>query len=163
MAARQPLPRERHAAIGIGSKLYVWGGLSSNPTLRSRGLEVFDVPSISWKEPRLLRGSSIPDRLWDMAVTSDGDTAYFFGGATGSHPNYTRCNTLYRLTPSQHLSQVQEIQHTSPADTTPQKKQGSRIVQHKDKLVLLGGRTGQGRTNELHVFDLKKSECERWY
>ena len=155
MATRQPLPRTRHAAVGIGSKLYVWGGDGGSIKIKTTALEIFDVTSVKWEQPQLLNGSTMPDGLWGMAVTSDGETAYCCCGRAGS----TRYNTVFEITPSQHL--CKEIQPTSHF-LTPEGTEGSRVVWFQDKSVLFGGYTGQRLTNELHVFDLKKSECELW-
>ena len=159
MATRQPLPRTRHAAVGIGSNLYVWGGYDSGSDIRTKELENFDVLSLTWKEPQVLQGVDMPDGLCAMAVTSDGETSYSFGGMTGSYP-YKFYNDLFQVIPSQHL--CDKLQPTSPSNTAPQKKAGGRAVQYQGKLVLHGGWTGQERTNELHVFDIKESECELW-
>ena len=155
MATRQPLPRDDHAAVGIGSKLYVWGGSGGSSKIKSNAVEVFDVPSISWKESKVIKGSDMPDGLHGMAVTSDGETAYCCCGRTGS----TFHNTVFEITPSQHL--CKELQPTSHS-LMPEGTSGSRVVRFQDKLILYGGWTGRGETNELHVFDLKKSECELW-
>ena len=157
MATRQPLPRRDHAAVGIGSKLYVWGGWNSSNKIKTTALETFDVTSVQWEQSQLLNGSSVPDGLRGMAVTSDGKTAYCCCGRTGSHPNYTYYNTVFEITPSQHL--YKELQPTSPS-LMPEKTSGSRVVRFQDKLILFGGSTGRRWTNELHIFDLKKSECE---
>ena len=157
MATRQPLPRRLHAAVGIGSKLYVWGGNGDSSKIKTTALETFHVTSVQWEQSQLLNGSSMPDGLWGMAVTSDGETAYCCCGLAGSK----HYNTVFEITPSQHL--CKELQPTSPSDARPQGTSGSGVVRFQDKLVLFGGYTGQRRTNELHVFDLKKSECELWY
>ena len=156
MATRQPLPRERHAAVGIGSKLYVWGGYGGSSKIKSTALEIFDVACLKWEVQQALDGCDMPDGLEGMAVTSDGDTAYCCCGQTGSYP-YTYYNTVFEITPSQHL--CKELQPTNPS-LMPEKTSGSRVVRFHDKLILFGGHTGQRRTNELHVFDLKKSKCE---
>ena len=153
MATRQPLPRDSHAAVGIGSKLYVWGGWDGSSKIKSTTLEIFDVASLKWEEQEALRGCDMPDGLRDMAVTSDGETAYCCCGRTGSR----YYNTVFEITPSQHL--CKELQPTSPS-FMPEKTSGSRVVRFHDKLILFGGYTGRRWTNELHVFDLKKSECE---
>ena len=157
MATRQPLPRARHAAVGIGSKLYVRGGYSGYGQIKSTALEIFDVASLKWEEQEALRGCDMPDGLRDMAVTSDGETAYCCCGLTGFYPNEIYYNTVFEITPSQHL--CKELQPTSHS-LTPKGTSSSGVVRFQDKLVLFGGFTGQRRTNELHVFDLKKSECE---
>ena len=156
MATRQPLPRASHAAVGIGSKLYVWGGYGGSSKIKTTALETFDVTSVQWEQSQLLNGSSVPDGLCDMAVTSDGETAYCCCGWTSSYPS-TYYNTVFEITPSQHL--CKELQPTSPS-LMPEKTSGSRVVRFHDKLVLFGGCTGHRWTNELHIFDLKKSECK---
>lgn len=164
MATRQPLPRAYHAAVGIGSKLVVWGGyggstLYHNQRINKREIEVFDVLSVSWKEAQFLHGSDMPDVLYDVAVTNDGGTAYCCGGASGDLSNrLTYCNSLFQIIPFQHL--CQELKPASPTHAAPNKSSGSGLVKFGDKLVLYGGYTGQERINQLQVFDLKKSECE---
>lgn len=158
MATREPLPRIRHAAVGIGSKLVVWGG-DGKPAPKTTALEVFDVPSMEWEQPHVLHSCDMPDELYGMAVTSDGETAYCCGGATDS---YTYHNTLFQVIPSQSL--YREIKPTSPSRTAPGKSSDGRMVQYNDQLVLYGGiNRWQRQFNMLHVFDLKKSECELWY
>ena len=156
MATRQPLPRTRHAAIGIGSKLYVWGGDDGSSKMKATALEIFDATSLNWKQ-ETLHGCDMPDGLRGMAVTSDEETAYCCCGRTGGSTYY---NTVFEITPSQHL--CKELQPTSPS-LMPEGTLGSRVVRFQDKLILYGGYTGQRRTIELHVFDLKKSECKLWY
>ena len=161
MATRQPLPRFGHAAVGIGSKLYVWGGHIRDSTFRTSTLEIFDVPSVMWEEAQVLHGSDIPDGLYLMAVAADGETSYSLGGGTGSSHPYTYHNNLFQITPSQHL--CQELQPTSLSHTTllPDKIGGNTMVQFNDKLVVCGGINGNRPTSELYVFDLRTSECER--
>lgn len=163
MATRQPLPRAWHAAVGVGSKLYVWGG-KSDPAIRTASLDIFDVPAMKWKEPQVLRGSAVmPSELHSMAVTTDGETSYTFGGTAGvrGSSSKTYYNTVFQVTPSQRV--CQELQPTSPSRMAPEKAVDSCIVQYQDKLVLHGGYTGQKRTKELYLFDLRESECEFWY
>ena len=159
MATRQPLPRTNHAAVSIGSKLYVWGGTGGSSKIETTALETFDVTSVQWEQQEALHGCEMPDGLDDMAVTGDGETAYCCCGRAGAYP-YTYYNTVFEITPSQHL--CKELQPASPS-LTPEKTSGSGVVRFQDKLTLFGGYTGQRRTNELHVFDFEKSECELSY
>lgn len=160
MAARQPHPRDSHAAIGIGSKLYLWGGYSEGSTIRTTTLEIFDVSSLTWEQPQVLRGSDMPDGLWGMAATTDGETRYTFGGVSGSYP-HSYHSLLLQVAPSQHL--CQELQPTSPSHTAPKRTSHGCIAQFQDKLVLHGGYTGERRSSELHVFDLTNSKCELYH
>lgn len=172
MTARQPIPRHSHAVAGIGSKLYVWGGNSFHP-IRTRSLEVFDVPAVTWNKPQDLYGSVIPDLWSGMAVTTDGERAYCCGGRAGDRHSdqagdYTTVytNTLFQVTPSQHQCEV--LQPTSPPHKAPEGRSSSCIVHFKDKLVLHGGhgvtdplhRFPIHSLNELHVFDLRNREHE---
>ena len=161
MAARQSLPRAYHAAAGIGSKLYVWGGYSGPSEIKSTAvLEIFDLTSASWEQPQLLGGSDMPDGLQGMAVTSEGETVHCCCGRTGHYP-YTSYRTVFEITPSQHL--CRELQPASLSHTPPVERTLGCVVRFQDTLILYGGYTGQEQTNELHVFDLKKSESELWY
>ena len=153
MASREPQRRKFHAAVGIGKHLFVWGGDGGSTKIRTTVVESFNVLSLAWEQPQDLQGS-LPDGLCDMAVTCDGERAYFFGGRTGSYA-FTFHDSLYQVTPSQNLCQHLQAESASHA---PAKTSGCCIVQFRDELVLHGGWTGEGRTDDLHVFDLKKSE-----
>lgn len=151
MSSRQPQPRWRHASFGIGSKHYLWGGLNgSSAKILATQIETFDILSAKWEEPQTLQGS-LPVRLWGMAVTTDGENAYLFGGYDGS----TRINNIYEI--NSRTLQCREIQ---PAGfSSPPAISRSRVVYFNEKLVVCGGYTDQGYTYDLYVFDIKKSEC----
>lgn len=83
MQPQPPQPRYGHAAVGIGRKLLVWGGRSGSTKIQSTTVESLNVASETWEQPLQLRGS-LPDGLYGMAVASDGEIAYLFGGSTGS-------------------------------------------------------------------------------
>lgn len=157
---REPSPRTGHAAVGIGSKLYVWGGFGQS--VNTKTLEIFDVPSMTWEQQlpfEVTCGSNMPDTLYNMATTSaeSDDAVYSFGGQDRNH---AFCNTVFQITPAQ--KQYEELQPTSSSDTAPENTSSSCTVRFGDKLLLYGGRFGfQERSNELHVFDLKSSECEQ--
>ena len=156
MSLRQPQPRESHAAVAVGEKLFVWAGDCGSTKIQTTTIESFDVPSGIWEQPQQLHGS-LPDGLYGMAVASDGKSAYTFGGRSGSHPNYTYYNTVYQI----NLSTL-ECSELVPKDLSfaPKKSYGSGMVLFNDKLVVHGGYTGQDWTDDLHVFDIKTSECE---
>ena len=155
MSSREPQPRYNHAAFGVGMKHFVWGGDVDyrSTKIHTMQIETFDVSSWTWKEPQPLQGS-LPDRLWGMAVTTDGKNVYSFGG----HNSSTRINTVYQITPS--TLQCEELQPAGSSHRAPKGTTGSRIVYFKEKLVVYGGYTGQNYTDDLYVFDLRKSEPE---
>ena len=149
----QPQPRSSHAAFVVRnkSKLYIWAGLGDAATIPTATMESFNFFSEEWEQPQTLHGS-LPDDLWSMAVTSDGESAYSFGGKTGS----AYVNTLYKVNPAS-LRCVQLL----PASQShaPKKTRGSGMVHFNEKLVVHGGWNGQENTDKLHVFNLKESEC----
>lgn len=152
MLSKQPQPRERHAAVGIGRNLYVWGGFGGkSASIQTATIETFDVHSETWQEAKELR-CSLPANLRGMAVTTDGVTAYTFGGRT-DHDAYL--NTIYEINPR--TLQCRELVAKNPSHT-PKQAYGSGLLYFNRKLVVHGGRIGQDRTNELHVFDLKAGE-----
>ena len=108
-------------------------------------------------KPQQLHGSQLPDGLWDMAVTSDGEIAYTFGGRTGSYPDCTYYNTLYQINLS--TMKCTELVPRSGSNP-PMKACGSRMIYFSGKLVVYGGYTGRDWTDQLRVFDLRKGEFE---
>lgn len=156
MSLRQPAARLGHAAVGVGSKLFIWAGFGGSGDVQASTLESFNVSSLTWEQPKQLNGS-LPDGLRNAAVTSDGENFYSFGGGTPSG----RINTLYKINPCTLL--CRELLPNS-LSYVPQKQYGCRSVCFKNKLVVYGGCTDQHRyTPDPHVFDLDKSEYGSFY
>ena len=153
--AREPRARYYHAAVGVGQTLHVWGGDGRSTSVQASTVGCLDVPSATWQEPRQLRGHPLPHRLEKMAVTADGERAYSFGGRTGSVYS-TACNTVYEV----NMTSL-ECRELAPASASPvpSKKTASGMVHYQHKLVVYGGLTSEGPTDELHVFDLNTSEA----
>ena len=146
--AKQPQGRSYHAAFGVGSKHFLWGGDGS--AVQTAQIETFDVSSAKWQEPLLLKGSP-PGRLYGMAVTTDGDSAYSFGGYVGS----TRTNSIYEIN-----TRTLECRHVLPTSSySPPGVAYGSILLCNEQLVACGGHTDKGRTNDLYIFDLRKGEC----
>ena len=149
----EPSARHDHGAVGCGGNLFVWAGEGGpGSPVPSSVLERFNVVSTSWQEPRQLRGQSLPDVLRRMAVTSDGEKVYFFGGRDES---YTPYNSLYCLDLSSLVCRV-----IVPSSESPSPRDDSAMVHYRRKLVLYGGDTtgGGSASDELFVFDLDTSE-----
>lgn len=159
MATRQPLPRDGHAAVGIGGKMVVWGGYGGPTKIKTSTLEIFDVCSVTWQQPLVLHGSHMPDGLYGTAVTTEG---LLLRRRSGPYHNYTYHNTVFQIIPSQRL--CQELPLPSPFHTAPEKALASCIVHFKDKLILYGGFTRQNlgtpQSDELYVLDIRNSECK---
>ena len=147
----EPQARYCHAAACVeGNMLIISGYGSVNDAL----VETYHVPSMTWQEQRQLSGQSLPDNFYSMAVASDGERAYLFGGYTGSGK---RCNTLYEVD----LTSLECRALVPAADSlSPIARLGSRMVfSEQRKLVVYGGYTDAGPTDELLVFDLDTSEA----
>lgn len=153
MSYRRPQPRRWHAAFGVGFKHFIWGGYGSDVEIPTTQIETFDISCAKWEFKTQELQGSLPDRLWSMAVTTDEENVYSFGGHTSSG----RINTIYQINPY-----TLECSELRPARSTPYEPKGttgSRIVCFKDKLLVYGGETDQGYMDDLHVFDLRKSDC----
>ena len=149
----EPSARYGHAAVGSGSNMFVWGGRGDGGSVVSSSVvERFNVQSTSWQEPRQLRGQSLPDGLRGMAVASDGERAYYFGGYVDRENQ--RCNSLYVLD----LSSMQCRQMATGGEF-PTARSYSAMVHYRRQLVVYGGYTGSGASDELFVFDLDTSEA----
>ena len=149
MSQREPQLRRYHAAFGVGSKHFLWGGEGS-PAIRTAQIEAFDISSAKWREPLLLKGSP-PACLDGMAITTNGDSAFSFGGYNGS----IRTNSIYEIN-----LRTLECRKILPTDSySPPVVAYSSILLYNEQLVVFGGFTDKGSTNDLHVFDLRKREC----
>ena len=152
--SRQPRPRRDHVAVGVGQKLYIWGGEGDSLRIQPTSVESFNVLFDTWERPQQLHGS-LPGGLWDLAYTNEGQIAYTFGGFDGSQ----LINTLYQIDLS--TQNCKELVPVNPS-RAPMKLCGSRMVYFNHQLVVYGGSRGQGlaKIDELHVFDLRTSELE---
>ena len=121
MSFKEPQPRAGHAAVGVDQKLYIWGG-NSPSRIQTATIDVFDVPSLAWQQPKKLRGSQLPDNMLGMAVATDGESAYSFGGKTDSK---TAFNALFKVDLSTLL--CTEIGHKI-SSTAPKKKSFSGML-----------------------------------
>ena len=142
---RPPAARSDHAAVGVGHTMFVWGGWGSGGVPTSV-VESFDVQSLTWKAPRQLHGHHLPSGLRNMAVASGGEKAYLFGGY--SVEGFEDKVFLMDFT----LLESRELVPTSPF--RPGGRDGCRMVLHGGKLVVYGGNTGSGVTDDLLVFEL---------
>ena len=154
IARAEPSARYGHAAVGCGSNMFVWGGKGDGggSVVSSSVVERFNVQSTSWHESRQIRGQSPPDGLYNMAVASDGERAYYFGGYVARRSQ--RYNSLYVLD----LSSMQCRQMATGGES-PTARSLSAMVHYRRQLVVYGGLTESGASDELFVFDLDTSEA----
>ena len=138
------------AAVGVGQTLLVWGGLDVEETSLVEG---FDVVSTTWRDARRLQGDSLPNGLYDTAVTSDGEMGYVFGGdySGGTSDKLFAIN----LTSLECREQVPSPQ----SSYRPGPRSASAMVYGEGRLVMYGGVSSR----EVEVFDLNKSETMLYY
>ena len=153
----QPSARYCHGACSFGANLLVWGGDGgpNNSPVPLSVVERFNITYAAWQEPRHLQGLSSHDFLDSMAVASDGERTYFFGGWSGSGGSQVRSNALYVLDLSS--LRCREIVATN-TEESPSPRSNSGMVFHRRQLIVYGGGTGGGISDELFVFDLDSSE-----
>ena len=151
-ASYEPLPREWHAAVAVGSKLHMWGGWAGSKDKSqepANSVEVLDMTTELW-EQQSTHGTP-PRGLWDTAYTVVGSCLFVFGGYDGESCH----NSLFKL--DLKTFQWEEVRVSNPS-SGPQRKTGSGIMScGDDQLVVFAGYTSSSDwTNELHVFNLYK-------
>ena len=135
-----------HAAVGVGQTLLVWEGGGVEETSQ---VERFDVVSTTWRDARRLQGDSLPVGLRYMAVTSDGETGYVFGGFySGGTSDKLFAINLTSL-------ECRELVPSPQSSYRPGPRIVSAMVYSEGRLVMYGG---SGGNREVEVFDLNKSE-----
>lgn len=157
----EPSARQRHAALGVGQNMFVWAGESNAPpSLDASVVERFNVASTSWEQPTQLLNPALPYSYYAMAVASDGESSYLFGGFAEPLVD----DSPYTLRPQMRLYHVNTLSlkccELVPATSfSPTARSLSALVCVNQNLLSYGGQTGGGVvSNELFVFDLNTSE-----
>lgn len=156
----EPLARFLHAAVGMGHNMFIWGGHDGGLSIFNTSVvERFNVMSTAWQQPRQLHGRSLPEGYRSMAIASDGEKVYMFGGCIPTRPGRTqeRLNTLYEID----LISLQCKELVPATLVSPTARSSSRLVHVNKRLVVYGGTTGAA-IDELFVFDLNTSECSKF-
>ena len=137
-----------HAAVGVGQTLLVWGG-DRNGVEETSLVERFDVVSTTWRDTRRLQGDSFPVGLRYMAVASDGEMGYVFGGDySGGRSDKLFAINLTSLECRELVPRPQLVYRPGPGSY-------SAMVYSEERLVMYGG---SGSSREVEVFDLDESE-----
>ena len=149
----EPSARYGHGACSFGANLLVWGGNGghNNSPVPLSVVEIFNMTHTAWQEPRHLQGLSSHDFLQSMAVASDGERAYFFGGRSGPSGSQVRSNALCVMDLSSLRCRETVATNT---EESPSPSSNSGMVFHRRQLIVYGG----GLSDELFVFDLDSSE-----
>ena len=144
----EPVARDGHAAFAIGQKMMLLAG----DGCESHVVDTFNIFSMAWKETITLRRNDAPDRLCYMAAVSDGkDTLYTFAGYTKGG---RRINSLYEL----NVSSMQCTEIVPATGNIPSPRDSSSMILYDRLLLAYGGRTDDGVSSELLVFNLHSSE-----
>ena len=149
-SGRQPAARSYHAAVGMDQAMLVWGGGGKDGP--SSMVDRFDVLSLTWKEQRQLHGHPLPSGLWGMAVATDGKKAYLFGGRSSGGVE----NRVFSV--DQTSLECRELVPSS--SVRPGGRSNCPMVFCGGKLVVYGGHTGLGVSDDLYVFDLGSGKLE---
>ena len=148
-----PSPRSFHFSASKNRSTFYWGGrifdVPKNkyvPVVDLEYLYELEVVGGKWKK-HLLKGQH-PPGVYHGACAVVGDILCFYGGfdkegeLTGS---------LFEL----NLSTKSWRELSRPGTGGPKKKQSCGMVAYNSTLIIHGGLTRDGSTNELHVFDLE--------
>lgn len=80
-AAPSPIGRSEAQGAAIGTKLYAFGGFTSDWLQTTARADVYDASMNSWQQI-----ADMPEELTHSAVVVDGTTIWLVGGYVGDHP-----------------------------------------------------------------------------
>lgn len=149
-AAREPLARCGHAAVASDLQMLIWGGDGGNMAVDTSSIEIFDLASATWLQPRHLRGQNLPEGLYCMALACDGKRAYMFGGATKSKLSI---NEVYEI--DLKSLECRMLEGFIPPFVT----RASAMVYYERMLVNYGGHTDSVSSAQLNAFNFDESKC----
>lgn len=152
--AEEPLARCAFSSSVVEGQLYVWGGKTNLLCKRKSELSssVCRYEPLEEKWSKLSTKGPSPPGLIEGASTSNSHYLYTYGGYDDNQGS---------LSEALHQLDVHSLLWKQLSAHGPSKKSGCEMVAHKDKLVLFGGYTSKV-TDELHIFDLNRSEYI-WY
>ncbi len=153
MSSSKPSPRKYFFSAGRHSSVYLWGGQvgSDVPVDDLDYLHEFNSATATWTKHQL-QGHR-PPGLYEGGCARIDDCLYFYGGCKRRG---RRTGSLYQLNLTNWTWQVM-----SPlgASGSPGVKNGCRMIDYKNSLLVHGGWDEYGRrTNDLHMFDLATGE-----
>ena len=153
MAFPEPTSRQGCVSATINSRVYVWGGKTvSADTSYLENLYILDSRTEKWLS-RPITGQH-PPGYWYCAAAQDANFLYVYGGRDehgyipGSLYGYT--GSLYCLD----LDLLSWTELSPHIQRGPKKKRSCGMVVREDKIILFGGHTAAGDTDELHMFNL---------
>ena len=146
MAFPEPIPRLGCVSATINSRVYVWGGeTTSSDTSHLANLNILDSRTEKWLS-RPITGQHPPGYKY-CAAAQDANLLYVYGGSDEHDKN---TGSLYCLD----LDLLSWTELSPHIQGGPKKKWSCGMVLQEEKIILFGGNTDDGRTNELHMFNL---------
>lgn len=145
---KEPQARNAHVAVVSKHRMLVWGGDGGKAKIEASAVEVFDVLSATWEKSRTISNKVPQAGLYCMAVACDGKRAYTFGGVTGEQATV---GDVYEMDLDTLKCKLLDCSRSFA-------RRASAMVYYKRKLVNFGGRTSDGASDKLNVFDLDASK-----
>ena len=137
-----PAPISMAVAVAIGKKIYILGGRNRSGIINK--LEIYDTESKSWK-----KGKPMPISRWYHMATAYNQKIYVIGGISGTG------RSRKALTKVEIYDSVKDT--WSEAKPLPTPKQGGAAATVKEKIYVIGGRTGAGdsgyATKSVDIYD----------
>ncbi|KAK2644488.1 hypothetical protein Ddye_019683 [Dipteronia dyeriana] len=135
-------PRHRHAAAVVGSKLYVFGGLTDNAI--SSSIHVLDTDNLQWKE--LSVSGEWPCARHSHSMVAYGSQIYIFGGHNGDKI----LGDLYSFDVHKCLWKKEEV-----AGKSPHARFSHSMFLYKNYLGVIGGCPVGQHDQVLALLDLQ--------
>ncbi len=137
-----PAARKRHSAVWTGSKMIVWGGLTTTSTLTNTG-SIYDPSNDSWT--MMSTDGSPPSGLfWNTAIWS-GTKMIVFGGQNSVGSNVT--NECYLYDP------VTNVWTTANTTNVPAARSYHSAIWTGTKMIVFGGFNSIYDTNNGGIYD----------
>ena len=148
-----PSPRNHQFSANVNWSTFYWGGatwdgdrMKKVPVSDLGFMYTFDLETDKWDE-YLLKGKH-PPGVCKGACAVVGNSLYLYGGED-SEGNLT--GSLFELS----LSTKSWTELPCQEYSGPKRKRSCGMVNYFSTLIVYGGWTNNGDTNELHLFDIK--------
>lgn len=140
-SGRPPSPRWFHTATLIGTKMYVFGGSTSQQYLND--LHTFDIETEQWEQVCFGPGQVQPSPRHLHAACQYNNKLIIFGGS-----NSTYSNDLFEYDPDR-----REWCAIPAHGQIPPPRQAHSMVVWKDEFVVFGGINDSEVLNDIHIFN----------
>ena len=147
MAFVEPSGRDSCVSATIDSKVFVWGGelTDDKDTSHLKNIYILDNLKENWISKSTT--GEHPRGYKSCCSAQSGNVLYVYGGY---YENEEDTGSLFSL----NLDILSWRELSPHVHDGPSKKFGGGMVVQGDKIILFGGGSDEGRTNELHIFNL---------